>query len=334
MVSKSMIFALFVFAFLLFSGCAGILGNNGGTTGNGGSGIATAPSYSGGVAGLEKAQSAPSVAPMPPTSSDSSVTPPTQLVDTSGKMVVKTGDMQIVVPEHTLDSKLNELRGIVSASNGQIDSISYSEGDSWKEYTLNVRVPPTAFESLSDKLKTVGTLKSMNTNTEDVTLQWIDREARINNLQTERDRLLELYNRSAEVKDILLVEQELTRVQSDLDSEKAQQTALERQVSLSSLSITLREESPVVQGSLLASLSDIVSAFIGALSFGIIMLAGLLGFGIPIAIALLIVCVIVKLLWDYFTRGKNISMPKIPQVSLGNQAQGSAGSQLDKAKKK
>jgi len=228
---------------------------------------------------------------------------PQNLVDTSGNLVIKTGNVQIEVPQGKLEPKLNELKGVITSSGGKVDSISYSEGENWKSYYITVKVPPTSFDSLSEKFKAVGTVKSMNTNVDDVTLSWVDLDTRISNLQAERERLLALYNRSNEVKDIIAVEQELTRVQTNLEYAQAQKISMERQISLSTITITLREESPLVEGSLI-TISNIVGTFAGALAFGILLVAGAAGFIIPIGIVLAVVGFVALKVWKGYKKNK------------------------------
>nr|HQP92279.1 DUF4349 domain-containing protein [Candidatus Omnitrophota bacterium] len=77
---------------------------------------------------------------------------------------------------------------------------------------------------------------------EDVTEQYVDLEARLKNLKLVRDRLTKIMNeRARDVKDILSIESELSRVGGDIESMEGRIKYLDRQVALSSISVYFHE---------------------------------------------------------------------------------------------
>ena len=283
---KYNVLALFaIFSVFLLFGCTAITGQPQNTaTSSGGSAYDTS-----------NIVSAPSSAPAP-SSLDAR--------DLSAKQVIKTGYATIEVPVGQLDAKLAQLKTIIAADGGQVDSMSYYESDATKQYDVTARVTPAIFDSITDKLRPLGTLKSMNTNSQDVTLQYTDLQARIDNLKVEEGRLLELYNKSDNVSDIIAVEQQLASVQTELESDISQKNYLDNQITLSTITITLQEAAPVVPANPFVPLSDIVAAFLGALGMGIVVLAGLAGFAIPVIIVLAILFVVAKQAWNYWKNRK------------------------------
>ena len=108
-----LIFVIALVSLLALSGCMGI-----GEPAN----PSISPSGNGGRTGFENVPSAsPSAsAPLAP-----GISLPSNLVDSSGKMVVKTGDTEIEVKSGQLDAKLAELKTIIKTSGGTIDSVSF-----------------------------------------------------------------------------------------------------------------------------------------------------------------------------------------------------------------
>lgn len=201
------------------------------------------------------------------------------------RMVIQTGSLSLRVPEGTLEEKAASVKGFVSEVRGTYSGISYYETDMDKSYYITVKVPPSRFDEFVNKLKTIGEIKSMDTSLEDVTEQYTDLNTRINNLETELSRLNSLYNRTDNISDILAIEREVTRVQTELDLYKQQKLDLERRSAMSTISVRVYEEKPAVHTGLLLPLEQLLAVFLGSLSFGIMLLAGGIGFLLPILLA-------------------------------------------------
>lgn len=205
------------------------------------------------------------------------------------RMVIQTGSLALKVPQGTLEANVASVKGFVSDVRGTYTGISYYETDTDKSYYITVKVPPSKFDEFVTKLKTVGEIKSMDTSLEDVTEQYTDLNTRITNLETELARLNSLYNRTDNISDILSIEREVTRVQTDLDMYKQQKLDLERRSAMSTISVRVYEEKPAVDTNLVLPLSQLLQVFLGALSFGIMLLAGGIGFFLPILFVVWIV---------------------------------------------
>lgn len=197
------------------------------------------------------------------------------------RMVIQTGSLALKVQEGTLEEKVAAARGFVSDVRGTYSSLSYYESDTQKTYYLTVKVPPAKFDEFVSKLKGIGEIKSMDTSLEDVTEQYTDLNARISNLEAELSRLNALYERAENVEDVLLIEREVTRVQTNLDIYNQQKLDLERRSSMSTIQVRIYEEKPAIQTGLFLPLEQLLAIFFGAFSFAIMLLVGVLGFLLP-----------------------------------------------------
>ncbi|MEW5996331.1 MAG: DUF4349 domain-containing protein [Candidatus Micrarchaeota archaeon] len=215
------------------------------------------------------------------------------------RMVIQTGSLSLKVQEGTLEEKVAAVRGFVSDVRGTYSGISYYETDADKNYYLTVKVPPSRFDEFVNKLKTIGEIKSIDTSLEDVTEQYTDINTRISNLEAELARLNELYGKAEDVEDVLAIEREVTRVQTELDIYKQQKLNLERRSAMSTISVRVYEEKPAIQANLLVPLEQLLAVFFWMLSLAIMLLAGAAGFLLPVII---LIFVLWKL-WQFF-RGK------------------------------
>ncbi len=200
--------------------------------------------------------------------------------------VIKTASASIEVPSGTLDSKYASLKEKITGKGGQIVSADYYETDSTKTYNVVLKVKPADFESLADTFKSIGTVKSMNSNVQDVGQQYTDIEIRIKNLEKQRDSITALLDRNGTLSDILAVETELNRVQTDIEMYQSQKLNMDRQIDMSTVNVRIYEEAPAVDKDVLLPLKDVGNIFLGALGFAILAISAIAGFGIPMLIVI------------------------------------------------
>ena len=93
--------------------------------------------------------------------------------------------------------------------------------------SMSLRVSPGDLKKLFDQVEKQGHIVGHATESEDKTTAVLDTEARIKNLTSFRDSLRTMLAKpSASVKDLVEIQQQLTEVQSQLDSETAQRKIL------------------------------------------------------------------------------------------------------------
>jgi hypothetical protein len=108
--------------------------------------------------------------------------------------------------------------------------------------SLTLRIPAKAFKPALSDLETLGTVSYRNVEVEDATEQYIDVDARLKNKIVLRDRLKQLLEKATEVKDILSIETELSRVQADIDSMEGRIKSLKGQVEYAMVRLNLNRK--------------------------------------------------------------------------------------------
>jgi hypothetical protein len=107
-----------------------------------------------------------------------------------------------------------------------------------------------------------GTLDSNSRSGEDLTVQIVDGEARLNSMKTMRDRLQALLkDRPGKLSDLLEIERELARVQADIDSRESVLAALKLRVAMSTLTLDYKPKYTAVSESIWRPLGDAFSNF-------------------------------------------------------------------------
>ena len=142
---------------------------------------------------------------------------------------------------------------------------------------VTVRVPTDRYADFVAEAAKLGRVLTESETSDDVTQQHVDLKARLGNLQAEQSRLRQLFARATSVKDMLAVEQELTRVQGDIESMQAQITYLERQAARATVTLELTEPKPIVRPAgtdwgVSAALTDSIRAFVATMNSLIVLL--------------------------------------------------------------
>ncbi|AKU07661.1 MULTISPECIES: DUF4349 domain-containing protein [Haloferax] len=162
------------------------------------------------------------------------------------RAVIKNGQIELTVDEFNesrdaVESTAESYGGYVSDSNEYVNRRS---GGTYRSGQLVVRVPSEDFSAFMADMKDLGEVERVETNSQDVTDQLVDIEARLSNLRAQRDRLRELYESANTTEDVLAVEERLTDVQTEIERLEAQKQSLEDRVALSTVRVSLSERPP------------------------------------------------------------------------------------------
>ena len=137
-----------------------------------------------------------------------------------------------------------------------------------------------------------GRIISQSTNTEDLTRQIVDTEARLRALTALRDRLQELLrSRPGRLADLLEVERELARVQGEIDATQSNLAVMRTRVAMSELSLHYRSAPRPLGSDTLEPLRQAFANFLGLIVSGFAAILYLIAGLIPVAV------VVVPLVW-------------------------------------
>lgn len=157
---------------------------------------------------------------------------------TSNQMLVERASVDIEVSDLAQAEEV-VLKDLTSAG-GRIEQQRRSQ------YTvfLRMRVSPERLKPLVGGWETLGKVLRNEISAEDVTARHADAAARLKNHYALRDRLRDLLKNAKEVKDILAIESELNRIQSDIDALEAVRNTLTEQCKDAELSLKLSAKIP------------------------------------------------------------------------------------------
>jgi hypothetical protein len=182
------------------------------------------------------------------------------------KLVVVNKTLRIETAD--VDAALTKIRALASRDGGDITNMQVSTAIDQPVYPVpldgstsagsgspssvplrafvTVRVPSATYAAFIADAAKLGRVLFQSETADDVTQQHVDMQARLGNLNAEQTRLRQLFARAKNVSDMLAIEQELTRVQGDIESLKAQISYLERQAAMATVTVELTEPVPIV----------------------------------------------------------------------------------------
>lgn len=159
----------------------------------------------------------------------------------SGEAEVETRDFDDSIAK--LMEMLEQYGGwIESSSLSGANYYSISRGNSGNRsasYTL--RIPSDKFETVMNSLSQLGNVPYTYTYSENVTAQYYDTQARLTAYETQETRLLEMMEKAETVSDVIAIEEKLTELRYQIESLQSSLNNWDRQVSYSSLYVTVDE---------------------------------------------------------------------------------------------
>ncbi len=139
------------------------------------------------------------------------------------------------------------LRALVEKSEGRIVSEQVTgAAESWSA-SIQLRLPPRAVKSVIDWLGDQGDVTSKRIQGTDVSKTLFDQELALQNLTVTMERLRKLLDAGGlQMKDILEIEKELTRLRGEIERIKGEKRFLEDRVALATVNVSLSRRAGVV----------------------------------------------------------------------------------------
>ena len=227
--------------------------------------------------------------------------------------IIKTQSMiareaSLSVDVEKLEDFDTSVKSYVDEYNGYFEKADIQNYDS--EYSCyrygyyTVRIPADKLDAFLGVMDENAIVTEKNVSSEDITLDYVDNEAKIKNLIIERDNLQQLLEVTTEVSDMIQIQDRLSNLQSTLDSYQAQKRYMEGRVAYSKVEISAREEREIEHPVKAAFEINFVERVIEGMSTAVDVFVTLL-VGIPVvtvvtAFTLLFVWIVKKIIKKIF----------------------------------
>jgi len=162
------------------------------------------------------------------------------------RMIIRTGDVSLVVND--VPAAVEYISGLAEGSGGYVVSSQVWKSGDRLIGNISFRVPAdffnTAIESLQDMAVEV---TSESTYSTDVTEEYTDLTAKLQNLNATEAQLLTILEKAETVKDILEVQTELSRVRGEIEQTKGRMQYLEKTSAMSLINVNLEQSKLDIQ---------------------------------------------------------------------------------------
>jgi Rad3-related DNA helicase len=234
------------------------------------------------------------------------------------RMIVRTGSLALVV-EDTADS-LQAIERLAEELGGYISNLQSWRTDDQLAATVTVRVPAESFDQARERIKELATeVENENVSGQDVTEEYVDLEARLNNLEVAEKELLELLSSAQEThkdaESILDIYREITNVRQQIEQIKGRMQYLENTSALATVTVSLTPkeiEEPVVEPGWepLKQAREALRSLVNALKALVDILIWVVLFFLPLAALLSLPLVLLWLVWYLRRRRRRRSESK------------------------
>lgn len=165
------------------------------------------------------------------------------------RRVIRNSD--IAVETLLFDETISNLERIVATNGGFVETSSQrlvARGDSelWMaEFTI--RVPVDRFDYANQNLSGLGQVTRFTTNSEDVTMLFLDLQSRLAIREEEERRVEAMLNAATNLQDVLALERQLSDLRVVVDRYRRRMTEIDRLASFSTIRLSIREVVEIIE---------------------------------------------------------------------------------------
>ena len=154
--------------------------------------------------------------------------------------------MDIQAETEDLDALLQSLTETVASLDGYAEDQNIHNGSTYssrryRSASLTLRIPAQRLPEFTQQVEGAANVVSKNERREDITLTYVDTQARVTALETEQKRLLELMEQAETMADLLEIEGRLTQVRYELESYASQLRTFDNQVDYATVYLHIEE---------------------------------------------------------------------------------------------
>ncbi len=159
------------------------------------------------------------------------------------RKIIYTGTLDLVVAN--MDEALPQVEKLVAAQKGYIAKSEVKEDTGRRRTaTFSLRVPVDSFPGAREGLLALGTAERNAVDSQDVTEEFVDVQARIKNLKEQEDKLNELLKekrKEEKLEDIIKVSDRIAEVRRDVERVQGRLNYLANMTAMATINLTLRE---------------------------------------------------------------------------------------------
>lgn len=176
-----------------------------------------------------------------PEKSPAGVSPQAQTPE--GPRVQRTAQITLDVGAGLFDSTLNDVIAIVDQAGGYVSGsqAGADDGQPMRSGRVTFQVPAARFDDVFVQIRKKGTPQAISISGNDVSLQYVDLQARLRNLEAQRNAMLALMQQARSVNDTIQIQNQLGQVTGQIEELNGQISFLDHSTRFATVAVTIRE---------------------------------------------------------------------------------------------
>jgi hypothetical protein len=179
--------------------------------------------------------------------------------------IIKTASITLEVRD--VPGSVESLKAIAAAKGGYLSSTNTQKNyNNQLTGTVVIRIPQAEFDNALSGVKALGTVKSVSTQGEDVTEEYVDLQAQKTSYQNQLAQYNEIMKKAVKVSDVIEIQAQIDNVQTNLNRLEGRLKYLNSRIDLSTITVYLQEPEPVGGDSghnFATAINEGISAFFG-----------------------------------------------------------------------
>lgn len=155
----------------------------------------------------------------------------------NGTISAQTEDYDIFLDD--LSMKLSSIGGFLESNNTEVYQVY--DGNKLMYGSIRIRVPQESFYELVDYLENTVEVRRKNINETDVTKEYYEKDNKVKNLEVQEQHLRELFGKANTVEEMLLIENELRRVRTEIDALNLSLSDINDRAKMSTINLEIEE---------------------------------------------------------------------------------------------
>ncbi len=153
-----------------------------------------------------------------------------------------TRDVTMTIVAPNVEEAVSRIEEIIKDSGGYVQNANTWQENESMQGKLILRLPVNELDDVLPRLEKLGRVIRRNITAKDITEEYYDATTRQKTLESQEKRLLELINKANTVNEMLEIENELTRIRSQIESLQARLKVLDSLTDLAT--VTIEVQSP------------------------------------------------------------------------------------------
>lgn len=158
--------------------------------------------------------------------------------------IIKTGTISAQTEDYDmflndLSMKISSLGGFLESNNTEVYQVY--DDNKLMYGSLIIRVPQESFYELVEYLENNTEVRRKNINETDVTKEYYEKDNKVKNLEIQEQHLRELFEKATTVEEMLLIENELRRVRTEIDALNIRLSDINDRAAMSTINLEIEE---------------------------------------------------------------------------------------------